>query len=156
VTPAEVAAVEASLMSTRFLGCSYRAAPKLVSILTKVDAALRAEWQRAQLALPGGAATQTFEAWHGIRGVGGYRQAAGWHGRGLAVDLNYRRNGFNVQLEAYYQGFGVDAFYRGAGKPEGETEFIRSRLGVVRRAAAVIKYWRNIMFGELHWHFTQE
>jgi hypothetical protein len=94
VTPADVAAVEASLVSTRFLGCPTRVAPRLAAVLTRVETALHDEWTRAQLALPGGAPTQTFAAWHGVRGVGGYRKAAGWHGKGLAVDLNYQTNGY--------------------------------------------------------------
>lgn len=94
MTPAEVAAVEASLVSTRFLGASCRVAPKLAAILARVEAALHAEWQRAMLALPGGAPTQTFAEWHGVRSCGGYRKAAGWHGRGLAVDCDYKWQGY--------------------------------------------------------------
>ncbi|MDQ3034895.1 MAG: hypothetical protein M3Y87_20980 [Myxococcota bacterium] len=50
---------------------------------------------------------------------------------GLGAYFNYRRNGFNVQLEVFYQSFAVDGFYRGAGDPESETEFIHSELGVL-------------------------
>jgi len=94
VTPAEVAAVEASLVSIRFLGCRTRVAPRFAAKLNRVEVALHAEWQRTMLALPGGAHTPTFAAWHGIRTVGGYRARAGWHGRGRAIDLNYYRNGY--------------------------------------------------------------
>jgi len=45
--------------------------------------------------------------------------------------FNYRHNGFNVQIEAFYQSMYNDGFYRGTGDPEFETEFIQSRLGVV-------------------------
>lgn len=96
MTPSDVAAVEASLVSVRFLGCSCRVAPKLAAILARVEDSLHAEWQRAQLALPGGSPTQTFAEWHGIRGVGGYRKAAGWHGKALAVDLNVSTNGYAI------------------------------------------------------------
>lgn len=89
-------AVESSLVSVRFLGCSVRVESSLATVLTKVEAALHDEYTRAMLALPGGAPTQTFAAWHGVRGVGGYRKAAGWHGKGLAVDLNYATNGYAV------------------------------------------------------------
>lgn len=94
MTPAAIAAVEASLVSVRFLGRSCRVAPKLAAILARVEAALHAEWQRAQVALPGGAPTQTFAEWHGVRGVGGYREGAGYHGKGRAIDINYSRNGY--------------------------------------------------------------
>ena len=96
MTPAEVAAVEASLVTVRFLGCSTRVAPKLAEVLAKVEGSLHVEWTRAQVALPGGAPTQTFAEWHGIRGVGGYRPLGGWHSKGLAVDLNYQTNGYAV------------------------------------------------------------
>lgn len=45
--------------------------------------------------------------------------------------FNYRKNGFNVQLEVYYQSMYVDGFYRGTNDPLTETEFVRSRLAVV-------------------------
>ena len=45
--------------------------------------------------------------------------------------FNWRRNNFNVVLEAWYAGFGNEGFYRGSGEPETETEFVRSQLGVV-------------------------
>lgn len=96
MTPAEVAAVEASLVSARFLGTRPRVAPKLAAILARVEAALHDEWTRAMLALPGGVPTQTFAEWHSIVGVGGYRARAGWHGKGLAVDLNVNTNGYAV------------------------------------------------------------
>lgn len=94
MTPAEVAAVEASLVSVRFLGCSCRVAPRLAAILARVETALHAEWQRAQLALPGGAPTQTFAEWHGVRSTGGYRKGGGWHAKGLAVDVSYQQQGY--------------------------------------------------------------
>lgn len=96
MTPAEVAAVEASLVSVRFLGASTRVAPRLAEVLARVEAALHAEYTRAMVALPGGAPAPTFAEWHGVRGVGGYRKAAGWHGKGLAVDLNYSTNGYSA------------------------------------------------------------
>jgi hypothetical protein len=89
-----VTEVEASLVSTRFLGCSVRVAPLLASVLARVETALHDEWTRAMLALPGGAPVQTFAAWHGVRGCGGYRPHGVWHLRGLAVDLNYSTNGY--------------------------------------------------------------
>ena len=96
MTPAEVAAVEASLVSVRFLGCSTRVAPRLAAVLAKVEASLHTEWQRAMLALPGGAPVQTFAEWHDVRSCGGYRKGGGWHARGLAVDIDYRRQGYVV------------------------------------------------------------
>ena len=96
MTPDAIAAVEASLVSTRFLGASTRVAPALAVSLAKVETSLHTEWQRAMLALPGGDAVQTFAAWHGVTSCGGYRKAAGWHGKGLAVDVQYRRQGYLV------------------------------------------------------------
>ena len=96
MTPDAIAAVEASLVTARFLGCACRVAPALAAILSRVEAALHAEYSRAMVALPAGAFVPTFAEWHGIRGVGGYRKAAGWHGKGLAVDLNYSTNGYAV------------------------------------------------------------
>jgi hypothetical protein len=119
VTPAEVAAVEASLVSVRFLGASTRVAPRLAEVLARVEAALHAEYTRAMVALPGGAPTQTFAEWHGVRGVGGYRKAAGWHGKGLAVDLNYSTNGYSATRHTsargvVYGGEAAGASIRGA------------------------------------------
>ena len=96
MTPAEVAAVEATLVTVRFLGCRTRVAPRLAAILARVEESLHAEWQRAQVALPGGAPTQTFAEWHDVRSCGGYRKGGGWHARGLAVDIDYRRQGYVV------------------------------------------------------------
>ena len=110
MTPAEVATVEASLVSARFLGCRTRVAPRLAAILARVEEALHAEWQRAQVALPGGAATQTFAEWAGVTSCGGYRapvkitgadgavtyRAQGHHSRGLAVDMSYQQQGYLV------------------------------------------------------------
>ena len=123
MTPSDVAAVEASLVSVRFLGCSCRVAPKLAAILARVEASLHAEWQRAQLALPGGAPTQTFAEWHGIRGVGGYRKAAGWHGKGLAVDLNYSTNGYSATRHATARGVVYGGEAAGATIPHAREAF---------------------------------
>jgi hypothetical protein len=85
VTPAEVAAVEASLVTVRFLGRSTRAAPKLAARLAKVETHLRDEWSRTAAGVP-------FELWHNVHSVGGYRKAAGYHGRGLAIDIDVTPN----------------------------------------------------------------
>lgn len=50
---------------------------------------------------------------------------------GFGAFFNYRKNGFNVQLELNYQGFGVDGVYRGIDQPEFESERILSRLGLI-------------------------
>lgn len=57
---------------------------------------------------------------------------------GFGAFFNYRKNGFNVQLEVVYQGFGVDATYRGLEEPDTETEHIRSQLGLI---------YGNVSFG---------
>ncbi len=87
MTPEETKKVEASLVSATFLGRSYRAAPKLVKLLNKAETNLKAEWEKTDRSIP-------FAQWHGIRGVGGYRKGGGWHAHGLALDLNYPRNGY--------------------------------------------------------------
>ena len=123
MTPAVIAAVEASLVTVRFLGCSTRVAPPLAAVLTRVESVLHAEWQRAMLALPGGAPTQTFAQWHGIRGVGGYRKAAGWHGKGLAVDLNYSTNGYAVSRTRTKRGVVYGGEAAGASIPRAREAF---------------------------------
>lgn len=84
------------LVSVRFLGCTTVVAPTFSTVLARVESALHDEWTRAMLALPGGAPTPSFSQWHGVRGVGGYRPHGGWHSKGVAVDLNYRANGYAV------------------------------------------------------------
>ena len=123
MTPAEVATVEASLVSVRFLGCRTRVAPKLAAILARVEDALHAEWQRAMLALPGGAPTETFAEWCSIRGVGGYRKAAGWHGKGLAVDIDYQRQGYVVTRTRTKRGFVYGGERAGASIPHAREAF---------------------------------
>lgn len=85
MTPAEIAAVEASLQSVRFLGRSCRVAPRLAAKLAKVEDALRIEWGSTAAGVP-------FQLWHNVHSVGGYRKAAGYHGRGLAIDVDYTPN----------------------------------------------------------------
>ncbi len=94
MTPAEVAAVEASLVTVRFLGHRVRCVPRFGAKLARVEAALHAEYTRAMIATGGGIMQPTFAQWHGVRGVGGYREGQGWHGHGRAIDINYRRNGY--------------------------------------------------------------
>jgi len=96
LTPAAIAAIEASLLRVTFLGKAVRVAPKLAEILAKVDRHLGVAYTRAMLAQPGGVAIPTFEGWCGVTSVGGYRVDAGWHGKGLAIDINYARNGYSA------------------------------------------------------------
>lgn len=84
------------LVAARFLGRSPRVTRAFGEKLARVEEALHSEWQRAQVALPGGAPVQTFAEWHGVTGVGGFREAAGYHGKGRAIDINYSRNGYAV------------------------------------------------------------
>jgi len=92
VTPADIAAVEASLVTVRFLGRSARVDPRLAATLAKVEDALRLEYARTM----GAMTSPTFAEWHGVASVGGYRKAAGWHGKGLAFDVDYQRQGYVV------------------------------------------------------------
>ena len=94
MTPAEVAAVEASLVTVRWLGHRVRVVPRFAAKLARVEAALHAEYTRAMIATGGGIAQPTFAQWHGVRGAGSYRKGAGYHGRGRAIDINYYRNGY--------------------------------------------------------------
>jgi hypothetical protein len=87
--------VTLALVAAPFLGRSPRVSLAFGEKLARVEAALRDAYLDEMLALP---ATKqpTFAAWHGVTGVGGYREAAGWHGKGRAIDINYSRNGYAV------------------------------------------------------------
>jgi len=85
VTPEDIAKVEASLVSVHFLGCTTRVAPRLAAVLATVERALVAVHAASAPGVP-------FSLWHNVHGVGGYRKAAGWHGKGLAVDVDYTLN----------------------------------------------------------------
>lgn len=62
--------------------------PAFAAVLAKIDAALRAQHATE-------APTTDYAAWCGVANVGGYRPApSGWHGKGVAVDLNYSTNGY--------------------------------------------------------------
>lgn len=94
MTPADYAAAKAALVTVRFLGHRVRCVPRFAAKLARVEAALDVEYRRAMIAMPGGTAQPTFAQWHGVRGVGGWRDSAGYHGLGRAIDINYRRNGY--------------------------------------------------------------
>lgn len=85
MTPEEVAAVEGSLVAVRFLGCAPRVAPALRDVLRRVERALLDEHAATAPGVP-------FELWHGVHSVGGYRKAAAYHGKGLAIDVDYTLN----------------------------------------------------------------
>jgi hypothetical protein len=94
VTPADYAAAKAALVTVRFLDHRVRVVPRFGAKLARVEAALDVEYRRAMIAMPGGVPQPTFAEWHGVRGVGGWRESAGYHGLGRAIDLNYYRNGY--------------------------------------------------------------
>ncbi len=50
---------------------------------------------------------------------------------GVGAQFTWRRNGFNVTIEAGYLGFGAQGFYRGMDAADTEFEFIDSSLGMV-------------------------
>lgn len=90
MSPAEIAEVEASLRTVRFLGRSTRVVPKLAARMAEVERALIAEHAATAPGVP-------FELWHNVHGVGGYRAAtpnkgASYHGRGLAIDVDVTPN----------------------------------------------------------------
>ena len=84
------------LVAAPFLGRSPRVSHAFGEKLARVEDALRDAYTIEMLALPAHASRPTFAAWHGVTGVGGYREAAGWHGKGRAIDINYSRNGYAV------------------------------------------------------------
>lgn len=50
---------------------------------------------------------------------------------GAGAQFTWRRNGFNVTIEAGYLGFGTAGYYRGLDAADTEYEFIESNLGMV-------------------------
>jgi len=82
-----------TLISTRFLGVGIGGgvAPALRDALGRVEDALRGEYARVQLAAPDGV---TWPDWHGVHALGGYRERGGHHSEGIAIDLDYARNGY--------------------------------------------------------------
>ena len=94
MTPADYAAAKAALVTMRFLDHRVRVVPRFSAKLARVEAALDVEYRRAMIAMPGGVPQPTFAQWHGVRGVGGWRDSAGYHGLGRAIDINYSRNGY--------------------------------------------------------------
>lgn len=86
------------MVTTRFLGVAITGgvAPRMRNALGRVEDHLRDEYARAMLALPADAPRLTWEQWHGIRQVGGWRERGGHHTEGIAVDLNVPTNGYAV------------------------------------------------------------
>jgi len=82
-----------TLIATRFLGVGIGGgvAPAMRDALGRVEDALRDEYARAQLAAPDGV---TWGPWHGVSAIGGYRERGGHHSEGIAIDLDYARNGY--------------------------------------------------------------
>ena len=82
-----------TLITTRFLGVGIGGgvAPAMRDALGRVEDALRDEYARAQLAAPDGL---TWGPWHGVHAIGGYREHGGHHSEGIAIDLDYARNGY--------------------------------------------------------------
>ena len=83
------------LIATRFLGVGIGGgvAPSLRDALGRVEDHLRDEYARVQLAAPDGV---TWGPWHGVHSIGGYRERGGHHSEGIAIDLDYARNGYAV------------------------------------------------------------
>ena len=82
-----------AMITTRFLGVGIGGgvAPAMRDALGRVEDALRDEYARAQLAAPDGL---TWGPWHGVTAIGGYRERGGHHSEGIAIDLDYARNGY--------------------------------------------------------------
>lgn len=86
------------LTPTRFLGRTCTVDQSFKLILGKVEDELRHVYSTEMAALPVGTPQPTWDQWHGVRGVGGYRPKGGWHAKGKAIDLNYARNGYSATL----------------------------------------------------------
>ena len=82
-----------TLITTRFLGVGIGGgvAPAMRDALGRVEDALRDEYARVQLSAPDGV---TWGPWHGVHAIGGYRERGGHHSEGIAIDLDYARNGY--------------------------------------------------------------
>jgi len=82
-----------TLIATRFLGVGIGGgvAPALRDALGRVEDALRDEYARAQLSAPDGL---SWPEWHGVHAIGGYRAHGGHHSEGIAIDIDYARNGY--------------------------------------------------------------
>ena len=82
-----------TLIATRFLGVGIGGgvAPALRDALGRVEDHLRDEYARAQLTAPDGL---SWTDWHGVTAIGGYRERGGHHSEGIAIDLDYARNGY--------------------------------------------------------------
>jgi len=82
-----------TLIATRFLsvGIGGVVAPSLRDALGRVEDALRDEYARVQLSAPDGL---TWGPWHGVHAIGGYRERGGHHSEGIAIDIDYARNGY--------------------------------------------------------------
>ena len=83
------------MIATHFLGVNIAGgvAPALRDALGGVEDHLRDEYARGQLTAPDGL---TWAIWHGVHGIGGYRKNGGHHTQGIAIDLDYARNGYAV------------------------------------------------------------
>ena len=82
-----------TLIATRFLGVGIGGgvAPAMRDALGRVEDALRDEYARAQLSAPDGL---SWPEWHGVHAIGGYRAHGGHHSEGIAIDVDYARNGY--------------------------------------------------------------
>jgi hypothetical protein len=84
---------DVTLIATRFLGVGIGGgvAPSMRDALGRVEDSLRDEYARVQLAAPDGV---TWGPWHGVHAIGGYRERGGHHSEGIAIDIDYARNGY--------------------------------------------------------------
>ena len=82
-----------TLIATRFLGVGIGGgvAPALRDALGRVEDHLRDEYARGQLSASDGL---TWGPWCGVSAIGGYRERGGHHSEGIAIDLDYARNGY--------------------------------------------------------------
>ena len=144
MTPAEVEAVERELVTVRFLGCSTRVVPRMAKLLAAAERHLVEEHAATAPGVP-------FALWHNVHTVGGYRRAAGYHGRGVAIDVDYTPNPYiATRTRGSYggeaagaalgvRGWAVEACDRACGGPGRADLSARRRLegGAVESTASV-------------------
>lgn len=81
----------ADLVHPTFLGCRVGGgcSRPFAEYLARTEALLRRRHAESHTLL-------AFDRWHGVYSVGGYRGGAGYHGAGVAIDINYTTNGYAV------------------------------------------------------------
>lgn len=83
------------LVRTMFLGRSVKCIASFAEKLRKTEVRLRSEYDLAMIEVAPDF-RPSFQEWHGVYSIGGYREGGSMHGRGRALDLNYPTNGYGA------------------------------------------------------------